>query len=524
MGENRTIFRKLFLSYFLIILFVLISVTVYMAKIQTKQIRTVIDNDIGDLAMSLANDPMIIESFERKEIPDDVKKYLDTLKANLLNIDYIVLVGNDDIRLYHPDLMQVGKKFQGGDEGPALKGSKLYITEAVGTSEPQRRAFITVYNSDGENLGFIMVSATMNSILFLQQQEITKYLTIFIIALFIGVTLISIFSENLNKSLLGMEPKQLSQMYLQREDVLGTLSEGLVLLDANGNCEYSNLSAEKYLGNKELLIKNFIEVNVYPKQKQGLPILKEPINYGEYFLLMDIVPVSGYDEENKILVILNDQTENIHLAEELTGARHILEALRATTHEHRNKMHVLFGLLKTGAIEEALSFLSDSVSEDEDNQELTNVIKDKMVAALIIGKKRRAKELNIDFNLLKGSALEKTNPYIPSLAMVTIIGNLIENSYEAINGKTKIREVCLYLNSSEKGLSIIVDDTGVGMTKETAETILEERFTTKGEGHGNGFSLIRGIVNEYGGTIAIESELGEGSSISVTFRKGDENN
>lgn len=280
MSEKITIFRKLILSYFLIILFVLTSVTVYMAKIQTNQIRAVIDNDIGDLAIFLANDPMIIESFEKKEVANDVKKYLDTLKANLSNIDYIVLVGNDDIRLYHPDVMQVGKKFQGGDEGPALKGSELYITEAVGTSESQRRAFTTVYDDEGENLGFIMVSATMNSIVFLQQQEITKYLTIFIMALFIGIALITIFSENLKKSLLGMEPKQLSQMYLQREDVLGTLSEGLVLLDANGNCEYTNLSAEKYLGNKESLIKKFVEMNVAPKQKQELPILREPINYG----------------------------------------------------------------------------------------------------------------------------------------------------------------------------------------------------------------------------------------------------
>lgn len=144
------------------------------------------------------------------------------------------------------------------------------------------------------------------------------------------------------------------------------------------------------------------------------PFFHQSLHIGEHHLLMDLIPVSA--ESKKTLVILNDRTETMRLAEELSGVKHILEALRTTTHENRNKMHVIYGLLQTGATADAITFISDSVSEDEDNLTITEAIRDKTVAALIIGKKRRAKELRIDFRLLKGSHLEESNPFLPSLA------------------------------------------------------------------------------------------------------------
>lgn len=522
MFKKGSIYKKLTFSYICMMLLVLLLVTAYSTRVQMRQVREAVDHEILNLSLSLSLDPSVRDSFAAGSISPAVKAYLHQLSAEMEHIDYIVLVGSDDIRLYHPDEKKIGKPFQGGDEIAALEGSAPYITDGFGSLESQRRAFTTVYDAEHNPLGFIMVSAATESILLLLQEEIMRYLTIFGIALVIGIVFITVFSENLYDTLLGLEPKQLSKMFLQREDVLETLSEGLLLVNERGSCEYFNASAARLLAENdpaeiEKRIPQFILSHI--PEKQTAPLLHQSLKIGEQHLLIDLIPVS--EESRKTLVILNDRTETMRLGEELTGVKHILEALRTTTHENRNKLHVIYGLLQTGATEDAISFISDSVSEDEDNQSITEVIRDKTVAALIIGKKRRAKELRIDFRLLKGSCLEENNPFLPSLALVTIIGNLLENAYEAIR-EDSAREVSLYLNSSKEGLFIIVDDTGIGMDSETAERIQQESYTTKGEGHGTGFTLIRNLTREYGGVLSIESEPEEGSSISITFRKRSE--
>ncbi len=65
---------------------------------------------------------------------------------------------------------------------------------------------------------------------------------------------------------------------------------------------------------------------------------------------------------------------------------------------------------------------------------------------------------------------------------------------------------------------LMVKDMGVGMAEETLKRCMEPFFTTKGaKGTGMGLAIVYGIVQRYKGSIAIDSEVGKGTTVTVRF-------
>lgn len=112
-----------------------------------------------------------------------------------------------------------------------------------------------------------------------------------------------------------------------------------------------------------------------------------------------------------------------------------------------------------------------------------------------------------------------------ALQLRQILINLLSNAvkYNRPGGNITLRADELYCNGKTVTVQYTVRDTGIGMSEEFQQHIFEP-FTqenpgarTKYTGSGLGLSIVRELVEQMGGTIQLESLLGEGSLFIVTL-------
>lgn len=101
-----------------------------------------------------------------------------------------------------------------------------------------------------------------------------------------------------------------------------------------------------------------------------------------------------------------------------------------------------------------------------------------------------------------------------------VLLNLVVNACDAMPGGGALAiSVGRGQPASSSRVILTVTDSGCGMSREVAERAMEPFFSTKsvGEGTGLGLSMAHGIVAQHEGAITIESEPGQGTSISISL-------
>ncbi len=99
-----------------------------------------------------------------------------------------------------------------------------------------------------------------------------------------------------------------------------------------------------------------------------------------------------------------------------------------------------------------------------------------------------------------------------------VLYNLFNNAADAMaNSEHKIITVRAARNPDGETFRVTVKDTGAGIAPEHVRKVFHEKFTTKEKGHGFGLVVCKRIIQSHKGSISIDSEPGQGTSISIDF-------
>ena len=526
---EQVIYRTFFgFSLFLMLLSTL--VTLY---IDITNQRKLMDRAIAEGAAYIAELPSVRTMIQSGYPTPATVEELDIYCNAMSDINAAVIYNSGGLRFYHTNRSSTGESYLTGEEQAILEGAEPYITSGYSTLGKQRRAFHAVRDGSGAIIGFVMIS--------IHQAEISASL-IRILLLHMGILIclvpLSLFMTNLVLSyirsrLKGRDPNEILTSYYRQDTVINALEEGLIAVKADGTILYSNNRAREFLNKpfgslRDRPITNFIPDSRYEEILRG-DITEEhrSAEIGGHSLIISEVPIMGNERQKNavtgVLLILQDRTESLRLSDELSGARSMMDTMRAFNHEFLNKLHVILGYLQIGDIETAKQFIiNSSLVSSQSIRETANAIRDSRICALVIGKMMHAAELGITLRLSPDSMVLEQDLLLSQTDCVTIIGNLLENAVEELSSCGKdVLEIELGLHFNHDINMISCEDTGRGIPEELLPKVREMGVSSKSGNRGTGLFLIDRIVTSAGGTLEIETEPGEGTCITIVIRRED---
>ncbi|WP_457666131.1 sensor histidine kinase [Thiolapillus sp.] len=107
-------------------------------------------------------------------------------------------------------------------------------------------------------------------------------------------------------------------------------------------------------------------------------------------------------------------------------------------------------------------------------------------------------------------------------ALLGALSNLAINAIQACDSEPRL---LLSISRNPQGDTFIVlQDNGKGMESEVREKVFEPFFTTRSSGTGLGLAVVKAVVEGHGGTIDIQSSVGEGTRVMICLPAADREN
>lgn len=341
-------------------------------------------------------------------------------------------------------------------------------------------------------------------------------------------------------------------------------ADGINLLTMEGDYSYSNEASITLYGysTEEIYDLNYFDINEDPalKELDLLNLIKrQGVWHGEFtqtrkdgtkfpasISLSLIKDESG--SEIGILEITRDITETTLLEAELHQSRK-MEALGTLAggiaHDFNNILASILGNSEmilmskidpnktkgyVANIQESCNRAADLVKQIMTFSRMETMAFDTINLSEIVNNALQIMRASMPANIqIVGNISNHCSPIKGDVTQIhQILLNLCANASQAIGDKGGTISIELHqetttshdnLNISKEQVKLSITDTGHGISSENNEKIFDPFFTTKkiGEGTGLGLAVVKSIIEEHDGEIAVKSDLGQGASFIVTF-------
>jgi PAS domain S-box-containing protein len=334
------------------------------------------------------------------------------------------------------------------------------------------------------------------------------------------------------------------------ESIINQMADAILVTDLNDTVLEVNKAFEQLYGWKsDEIVGTKVDFVPAPYQGERIEWMKEleggrPYVHAETSRIckdcrmvnvsVSVSPI--YDEEGKILSIISisrDMTEHNKMEELLRRAEKLQtvgQLAAGVAHEIRNPLTTLRGFLQ-------LQQRSSTVNQTHTDIMLSELDRINMIVSefLILAKPQAVQYEVKDVRYTVGDVIslldseahlhniEFKHHFSCSPLLVhceenqlkQVFINVLKNAMEAMPGGGTI--VLQMSGDGEHKVAIRVIDEGEGISKERLEKLGEPFYTSKEKGTGLGLMVSQRIIEGHKGTFNIDSELGKGTSVTITL-------
>lgn len=530
-----SIARRLFVANLLLVLTAAIAASAFAAV----DIRTRSYDDAGQrtqsVAATVAASPFVVQAAVSPEPSAALQPYAEAVMRRG-HVDFLTIMSPDTTRWTHANPAEIGKKYLGTVE-PALHGQDFTETY-TGTLGASVRTIVPVKNSSGKVVALVSAGVTVQNV----DAGITWRLLAILglaAALVTGGALVAwLLGRYLRRVTHGWGAEQLAQLFAYYESVLHSVREGVVLVDTRGRVVIYNDQAAELLGLDSpgspggTAAPTVADLPLEPSLRElftsGREALDEVHLAGPRLLVVNQQAAVEQDAGARsrprrlgTVATLRDRTEIESLGSELATTRTLSDALRAQTHEHANRLHLMVSLMELGRTPEALELATRDLELGQRlADDLLGSVDEPVLAALVMGKSAEAHERGVLLELHGGSTPAALD--IPVQDLVTLLGNLLDNAIDAAAAAEAPRLVRLRITADDGSVAFSVQDSGAGLGEGQLERAFEFGYSTKESRHGRGvgLALVRQTVRRLGGTLEVEAGHAP-SSVSAPREPGE---
>lgn len=427
---------------------------------------------------------------------------------------FVVVMDRAGVRLSHPDPLLIGQKVD--DLGPGLDGQP-WIGPDNGALGPSVRAKAPVFGTGGSVVGVVSVGFQNDLVQAALSQELPAVAITLGSALALAGAGSLLLARHVKRRTFGLEPAEIGHLLEHREAILHGIREGTIATDLKGRITLVNDEAGALLGAGPASVGRRVD-DVLPPGRVREMLLggsggpDEVVMAGDRVLVANCMPVVARSGVIGHVVTLRDRTELEGVLRELDSVRSLTDALRAQAHEFSNRLHTLAGLVELGRYDEAMRLIMEETATQQELAEtLARRVEHPVIGALLLAKSIVAAERGIDLRLTDDTLVsgDLGDPRV----LVTIVGNLLDNAFDAVSsvpaGRPRVVE--LMMRVAGETLMIDVRDSGPGVDPALGAAIFTEGVSSKaaaGRQRGLGLALVRQAVERRGGVVDVVNDAG----------------